>query len=185
MSRDPTPKTGAKAPKKTKAAKAAPEKASAEATTPKKPAARASTRGPVKLRPLAPLLGTWVTETTSERGPLRCTRVFTPILAGRFLELRATWVFADSSYEERAHFGVGDDGALAFWSFTSDGKRSTGAWTDVSALHPEAIGFVAEMPAGRARQAWWPHPEGGLIYVVESENKQGWRRFLEHHCRPA
>jgi len=77
-------------------------------------------------------------------------------------------------------FGVGDDKAVRFWSFTSAGKRSTGAL----AIHPHAIGFEAAMPAGLARQAHGPDPTGGFRWAVASKTKKGWRRFVEHHYGP-
>lgn len=84
-------------------------------------------------------------------------------------------------YEERAIIGAGDDGKVGFWSFTSDGKRSQGTLADVTELHPEAIGFEAEMPAGRARMAYWPTDDGGFYWLVESQMKKGWNRFVTHH----
>src|SRR5262249_19516510 len=72
-----------------------------------------------------------------------------------------------------------------FWSFTSDGKRSQGTVADVTDVHAEAIGFEAEMPAGLARMVYWPDDDGGFFWVVESKNKKGWRRFVEHNYKPA
>ena len=83
---------------------------------------------------------------------------------------------------ELAIIGVGDGGAVCFWSFTSDGKRSQGTAADVTDLHPEAVGFEADMPAGRARMAYWPHDDG-FKWVVESKTKSGWNRFTEHTYR--
>src|SRR5262249_58135517 len=83
-------------------------------------------------------------------------------------------------YEEVALIGVGEEGKVCFWSFTSDGKRSQGAVADVTDIHPEAIGFEAQMPSGLARMAYWPDGEGGFRWVVESKTKKGWRRFTEH-----
>ncbi len=88
------------------------------------------------------------------------------------------------AYEEIALIGVGDDGHPGFWSFTSDGKRSWGTKADVTDLHPEAIGFEADMPAGRARMAYWPDATNGFHWVVESKTKKGWHRFTEHHYVP-
>jgi hypothetical protein len=84
-----------------------------------------------------------------------------------------------------AIIGAGDDGRVCFWSFTSDGKRSHGTLTDVTDLHPEAVGFEAEMPAGRARMAYWPVEGGGFRWVVESKTKRGWNRLLDHTYRAA
>src|SRR5437763_5735 len=76
----------------------------------------------------------------SPTGPLCCTRVFESVLGGSYVRLEARWRFgagaADAAgecadlhpkgggYEEIALFGAGEDGRIAFWSFTSDGKRS-------------------------------------------------------------
>jgi hypothetical protein len=76
-------------------------------------------------------------------------------------------------------------GKLGLWSFTSDGKRSTGLVADVTDLHEEAVGFEAQMPAGLARMAYWPEEGGGSSWVVESKNAKGWKRFVHHHYRPA
>lgn len=142
-------------------------------------------KGRGRLGVLDPLLGTWVAEAESEMGAVRCTRSFTRALGGNYVELRAHWVFAKSSYEDLTIIGVGEDKRLCFWSFTSDGKRSQGVISDASDLHPKAVGFEAEMPAGLARQVYWPHPEIGFQWVVESRTKKGWNRFVTHHYEPA
>ncbi len=122
-------------------------------------------------------------------GPVRCARQFEAVLGGHYLLLTARWEFGPKDtgqvYEERALIGVGDGGRVCFWSFTSDGKRSQGAVADVTDLHPEAVGFEADMPAGHARMAYWPAADGGFHWVVESRTKKGWRRFTEHHYRTA
>jgi hypothetical protein len=41
------------------------------------------------------------------------------------------------------------------------------------------------MPAGRARQLYWPDAEEGFYWAVESQTKKGWNRFTEHHYRNA
>jgi hypothetical protein len=141
-------------------------------------------KGRGKLGPLAPLHGTWVAETDSPRGRLCCTRTLSSVLAGKYLQLDVRWEFgASGAYEERALIGVHRDGRVGFWSFTSDGKHSEGVMADVTDLHPEAVGFEAEMPAGRARMAYWPAEDGGFHWVVESKTKNGWSRFTEHHYR--
>ena len=156
-------------------------------------------KGRGKLGFLQPLLGRWVANAESPMGPLRCTRVFEPILNGAYIRLEALWEFGakpvepcpDASllggkdYKELAIIGVGEDGKVSFWSFTSDGKRSQGAVADVTDLHKNAIGFEAQMPAGLARMAYWPDDEDGYFWVVESRNKKGWKRFVEHHYHPA
>ncbi len=146
-------------------------------------------KGRGKLGPLAPLLGTWVAEATSPMGPLRCRRVIQPILGGHYLRLQARWELGAAGsgkvYEEEAVIGAGDGGEVCFWSFTSDGKRSQGVMADVTDLHPEAVGFEAETPAGRARMAYWPEEGGGFRWVVESKTTKGWNRFTEHRYREA
>lgn len=144
-------------------------------------------KGRGKLGFLQPLLGCWTAESNSEMGPVRCTRSFEPVLGGAYVELDARWEFGGGGkvYEERALIGSGDDGKVCFWSFTSDGKRSQGTVADVTDLHPEAIGFEARMPAGLARMAYWPDEDGGFVWVVESKNAKGWRRFVEHRYRAA
>lgn len=141
-------------------------------------------KGRGKLGVLTPLLGTWVAHADSPMGPVKCVRNFTLGVGGAFLELRADWTMGAKHYHELAIFGVGDDGALAFWSFTSDGKRSTGTRVDAPDQHPEAIAFEAEMPAGTARMIYWPGPAGGFHWAVESKNRKGWHRFTEHHYQP-
>jgi hypothetical protein len=145
-------------------------------------------KGRGKLGPFAPLYGSWIAEAESPMGPLRCRRALEPILGGHFIQLRARWEFGPTetgkAYEELALIGVSDDGQVGFWSFTSDGKRSQGVIADVTDLHTEAVGFEADMPAGRARMAYWPAEEGGFHWVVESKTKKGWHRFANHHYRP-
>lgn len=140
-------------------------------------------KGRGKLGFLQPLLGSWIAEADSPMGPVRCQRDFTPLGDG-WVRLEARWEFGGAkSYQELAIIGVGDDKQVGFWSFTSDGKRSTGTVADVSDLHPEAIGFEAQMPAGLARMAYWPNEQDGFVWVVESKNAKGWKRFVEHRYR--
>jgi hypothetical protein len=145
-------------------------------------------KGRGKLGAFEPLHGAWVAEAESPMGPVRCRRVLTPMLGGHYVRLTARWEFgapgAAKAYEEEAVIGPGDDGVVSFWSFTSDGKRSRGVLTDATDLHPEAVGFEAEMPAGRARMVYWPEPEGIVRWVVESRTKKGWNRFVDHRYRP-
>ncbi|MEZ0242955.1 MAG: hypothetical protein ACAH11_06235, partial [Sphingomonas sp.] len=88
------------------------------------------------------------------------------------------------AYEEVAMFGKARDGTLEFWSFTSDGKQSHGRLTDGVDIHPRAIAFEAEMPAGTARFIYWPAEAEGFYFAVESKTKKGWNRFLRHHYLP-
>lgn len=140
-------------------------------------------KGHGKLGPLAPLIGHWTVTTGSPRGPVSCHRRFERVLDGHYVQLQAQWTFSDSGYEEIALFGV-TDGKLRFWSFTSDGKRSEGEVADGSDVHPQALCFEARMPAGRARFLYWPHPQKGFLFAVESQTQKGWNRFLEHHYLP-
>jgi hypothetical protein len=159
-------------------------------------------KGRGKLEIFQPLLGRWSAQAESEMGPLRCTRVFEPVLHRAYVRLEAPWEFGPSGakppeacpddslkggrpYEEIALLGAGDDGRVSFWSFTSDGKRSHGGVADVTDIHPEAVGFEAPMPAGLPRMAYWPDGDGGFFFAVESKTAKGWRRFLKHHYRPA
>jgi hypothetical protein len=158
-------------------------------------------KGRGKLGFMQPLLGQWTAEAASPMGPMRCTRVFTLILNGSYIRLDARWGFAAAAkatescpdpphqkgraYQELALIGAGEGGKVAFWSFTSDGKRSQGTVADVTDLHQSAIGFEAQMPAGLARMAYWPDDGEGFFFVVESKTAKGWRRFVEHHYYPA
>jgi hypothetical protein len=143
-------------------------------------------KGRGKLGVLDPLLGEWVAEATTPMGPVRCQRSLVKTLGGTRVEMRVRWEFRPGrAYEELAVIGVGEDSALSFWSFTSDGKRSQGVIADVTDVHPEAIGFEARMPAGLARMVYWPDDGAGFYWAVESKNKKGWSRFTEHHYRPA
>jgi hypothetical protein len=141
-------------------------------------------KGRGRLGIFRPLLGTWVAEEASPKGPVRCTRTFQSVLGGKYVQLTALWEFEDGEYEEHALYGVGSDKRLQSWSFTSDGKQSQGVLADVSDLHPEAIGFEAEMPAGLARMAYWPEGDGTIHWIVESKTKRGWNRFTHHRYRP-
>jgi hypothetical protein len=144
---------------------------------------RAWRKGRGKLAILEPLLGDWEAEADSPRGPVHCTRAFRRILGGKYVQLAARWEFTGQLYEELALFGVDETGKVAFWSFTSDGKRSHGVLVAAPEVHPEAIAFEAEMPAGLARQIYWPADEGGFWWAVESGTKKGWNRFVLHHYR--
>lgn len=141
-------------------------------------------RGRGKLGVLAPLMGSWKAQASSPMGPIACARTFTSTLNGAYIQLSARWEMGKGAYEELAIIGVNADGEVTFWSFTSDGKQSSGKLADVSDLHPEAIGFEAQMPAGLARMAYWPDDTEGFHWVVESKTKKGWNRFTQHHYKP-
>jgi len=138
-------------------------------------------KGRGKLGLFDPLLGAWSASAPSEQGPVHCERRFRRSLSGAYVELSATWTVGATAYEELALFGFDADKVLTFWSFTSDGKQSRGVSVPGDDLHPEAIAFQAEMPAGVARMAYWPADDGGVMFVVESRNRKGWKRFVTHH----
>ncbi len=140
-------------------------------------------KGRGKLGVLAPLIGSWVAEAESPIGKLTCSRIFSPVLGGNYIQLTATWTFSQSKYEEIALMCT-RDGMLSFWSFTSDGKHSQGVLAEGTDIHPEAICFEAQMPAGLARMVYWPNGDGGFNWAVESKTKKGWNRFTLHHYKP-
>lgn len=133
-----------------------------------------------KLGRLEPLIGSWVASSDSEMGKLKCTRVFTKILGGNYIHLTAKWEYTSKVYEENAIIGMNEN-QISFWSFTSDGKKSMGQLADGTDVHPQAICFEAQMPAGLARMIYWPDEKEGFRWAVESKNKKGWHRFTEHH----
>jgi hypothetical protein len=141
-------------------------------------------RGRGKLGVLAPLLGAWVAEGESEAGPYRCERRFARALHGSYVELRAEWRVPGGTYDEVALHGHDRDGELRFWSFTSDGRQSSGWRVDAEDLPHAGVAFAADLPAGRARFAYWREDGGPLVYVVESRTPRGWNRFVEHRYTP-
>ena len=138
-------------------------------------------KGRGKLDQFDPLLGKWRAQSDSSLGLVTCVREFTRALDGRYVHLCASWLTGDTAYSELALIGVNPGKNICFWSFTSDGKQSQGLLADVTDVHPEAIGFEAQMPAGLARMAYWPDDEDGFYWAVESKTKKGWNRFVEHH----
>jgi len=132
---------------------------------------------------LRPLLGHWGSQPAGSEpaSQMPCIRHFTRIWQGAYIRLDARWEMGGGKiYEEVAMFGKGRDGNLGFWSFTSDGKQSHGWLTDGSDVHPKAVAFVTEMPAGTARLVYWPQDDG-FDYAVESRTQDGWNRFMRHH----
>lgn len=142
-------------------------------------------KGRGKLGPLTNLIGTWVAKAESEMGPVTCSRSFDYVLEKKYIQLTARWTFEKGMYEEICLFGPGPSGKLEFWSFTSDGEQSQGAAADVTDVNELAFGFEAGMPAGVARQAYWPDETEGFRWIVESKTKKGWRRFVEHQYKAA
>jgi hypothetical protein len=99
--------------------------------------------------------------------------------------LQAEWRLPDGkAYRELAIYAPNDSGRIGFWSFTSDGKRSQGTLTEAADVHPEAVAFEAQMPAGLARMIYWPGDGGGFNWAVESKTKKGWNRFTHHRYLP-
>ncbi len=140
-------------------------------------------KGRGKLGLFDPLIGIWQAEGESEMGSAKCKREFKKVLAGKYIQLIANWEYADKTYDEHVMIGVNQEKEICFWSFTSDGKQAQGILTDATDIHPKAIGFEAQMPAGTARMVYWPDENEGFYWVVESKTKKGWNRFVEHHYR--
>ena len=137
-------------------------------------------KGRGKLGMLEPLIGTWIAETDTPMGRVKCTRIFSKLHGEKWITLEADWDFGGKHYIEHAIYGVDEVGQVSFWSFTSDGKRSQGFLADGTDIHPEAIAFEAQMPAGFARMVYWPTDDGGVSWAVESKTKKGWNRFTHH-----
>lgn len=139
-------------------------------------------KGRGKLGLFAPLLGEWITNKDSgESKQPECHRTFKQTLDNKYIQLDVEWMLENKVYQDLTMIGLNAGKEICFWSFTSDGKNSFGQLADVSDIHPEAIGFEAEMPAGLARQAYWPAEEEGFYWVVESKTKKGWNRFIKQH----
>ncbi|MEZ5102285.1 MAG: hypothetical protein R3C15_21280 [Thermoleophilia bacterium] len=81
-------------------------------------------------------------------------------------------------------FGIEPAGAARCRSFTSDGKQSVGVRVEADDLPSGAIAFDSELPAGLARQAYWPG-DGGVAFhwAVSSMTGGGWRPLVEHAYR--
>lgn len=142
-------------------------------------------KGRGKLGIFSPLLGDWITNAGSKDFTKpKCARSFEKTLDNKYIQLKVNWFLEKQIYKDLTLIGLNASKEICFWSFTSDGKNSTGKLADVSDLHPEAIGFEAEMPAGLARQAYWPAKDDGFYWVVESKTKKGWNRFVHQHFTP-
>lgn len=143
-------------------------------------------KGRGKLGPMAPLLGKWKAETDTPMGPVSCEREYAKFGDG-YVRLDAVWKFrapkgdAPREYREICLFGPDRDGVLTYWSYTSDGKKSSGRLSEAPDVHPLAVCFEAQMDAGLARQVFWPDEKAGMLWAVESRNKKGWNRFSLHH----
>ncbi|GAB4191225.1 MAG: hypothetical protein Tsb002_19720 [Wenzhouxiangellaceae bacterium] len=138
-------------------------------------------KGRGKLGVFDPLLGSWSAVVTDSQRPHRCTRTFRRVLNAKYIQADVHWQFEDDKdYAELCLFGPHEK-SLAFWSFASDCKHAHGTLDSASDIHPQAIVFIAQMPAGLARQIYWPDDGDGFYWAVEAHNKSGWKRFIEHH----
>ncbi len=121
-------------------------------------------------------------------GPVTCIRDFQKFGDG-YVRLEAEWTFgvkdAQKAYRETCFFGPDKDGVLTFWSYTSDGKKSSGTLSDASHIHPRSVCFCAQRDMGLARQVFWPADSRGMHWIVEAKLKKGWRRIADHHYRAA
>jgi len=143
-------------------------------------------KGRGKLGAFAPLLGRWRTEADTELGPLVCERTFETLLGGKYVQLRAVWRFdSRDPYEDLTLFGPHADASLGFWSFTSDGKRSERWLSEATEIHEKALCFEADMPAGRARQIYFPDADGGVRWLAQSRTKKGWNELAAHRLTAA
>lgn len=144
-------------------------------------------KGRGRMGPMAPLIGRWKAQADTPMGPVACVREYQKF-GDLYVRLDAEWTFrskeaAPRSYREIAMFGPGEDGVLTFWSYTNDGKKSSGRLADASDMDPRSVCFEAQMDAGLARQVFWPADSGGMHWVVEAKTKKGWSRLADHHYR--
>lgn len=143
--------------------------------------------GPGLFGPLKPLMGSWAspTETQGAETLHPTMRTFRDFGDG-WIELDARWEMGEGDpYREIALYGPTSDGVLGFFSFTNDGKRSEGRLADGTDIHPDAIAFEAQMPAGAARVVYWPLEAGeGFHFAVETRTTGDWNRLLLREFRP-
>ena len=149
--------------------------------------AQAWKKGRGKLGPMAPLIGRWKAVADTQMGRVTCVRDY-QTFGEKYVRLDAEWTFSGpgaKTYREICLFGPDTDGVLTFWSYTNDGKKSSGRLAEAADIHPQAVRFEAQMDAGLARQAFWPDEVTGMRWVVESRTKMGWSRIAEHRYRTA
>jgi hypothetical protein len=142
-----------------------------------------------RMGPMAPLIGRWKAMAETPMGPVACVRDYQRF-GDLYVRLDAEWLFKSKaadmkSYREVCMFGPDKEGALTFWSYTTDGKKSSGQLAEATDIHPQSVCFEAGMDAGLARQVFWPAESGGMHWIVEARTKKGWSRMAEHHYRPA
>ena len=156
-------------------------------------------KGRGKMGPMAPLIGCWRASADTPVGPVACVRDYRKF-GDEFVRLEAEWMFkatqggktkggkakgeAPKPYCEVCMFGPDKDGVLSFWSYTTDGKKSSGKLADGTDIHPQAVCFEAQMDAGLARQVFWPGGNGDMLWAVEARTKKGWSRMAHHLYRP-
>lgn len=146
-------------------------------------------KGRGRMGPMAPLIGRWKATAETPMGPVACVRDYQRF-GELYVRLDAEWLFKSKqadikSYREVCMFGPDKEGVLTFWSYTSDGKKSSGRLSEAGDIHPQSVCFEAQMDAGLARQVFWPAESGGIRWIVEARTKKGWSRMAEHHYRPA
>ena len=131
-----------------------------------------------------PLMGTWVAQSDSPKGAVLCTRTFTKILNGQFIEVRTDWKFPHNSYQELSLIGLDENRFISFWTYDSDGNRAAGRMIKLKQLHPHAFGFEIEIAHGFSRQIYCPHPQTGFEWTVEIHAGNDWQQLLQHHYKP-
>ena len=146
-------------------------------------------KGRGRMGPMAPLIGRWKAMAETPMGPVACVRDYQKF-GDLYVRLDAEWLFKGKqaemkSYREICRFGPDRDGTLSFWSYTSDGKKSSGRLGEAKDGPPSSVCFEAQMDAGFARQVFWSDGADGMHWVVEAKTKKGWSRLAEHHYRPA
>ncbi len=142
-------------------------------------------KGRGKLGVFNPIIGTWICNKDSkDRMNPQCIRDYKQGLGNNYIIGHITWFLGDKNYEDHTIIGLDDAKVISAWSFTSDGKNSIGKYADVSDIHALAFGFEANMPAGIARQVFWPDEKEGFHWAVESKTKKGWNRFVHQHFTP-
>jgi hypothetical protein len=134
---------------------------------------------------LRPVIGEWVAESETPSGTVVVTRRFEPLFGSAYVRAEAHWEMPPAPYDELALFGEDPDGKLRCWSFTSDGRQSVGVRLEADDVPEGGFAFVAEMPAGLARQLYWPvdGEPAAFGWAVEARAPEGWNRFTEHVYR--
>lgn len=142
-------------------------------------------KGRGKLGVFEPLIRSWICNKGSkDRTNPQCIRTYKYGLSDNYIIADITWFLGDKNYTDHTIIGLDENKIITFWSFTSDGKNSTGKFCDVGDVHELAFGFEANMPAGIARQVFWPNEENGFNWAVESKTKKGWNRFVTQKFIP-